>query len=144
MAQHATIHGKNSTPANGQSGTWLPALVDQYGNLQTSEQNLVTGSDTVVGRLWGGMAVRKFLLSATGLPTSWVGPGYLVGIRCITAGTIGGLYDNTSAAGTNFMPIIPFAAAAKEGFCDTSTAVYFDISPYFVVTSGTYVVFGVN
>ena len=94
-------------------------------------------------RLAGGPIAQWYSLTADGLPTGWTGPGIVYGVRCLTAGTLTGLYDASSAAGTNFYGA-GFAAAANTYYpiAGSDTGVLFNVSPFFDITLGTYLVFG--
>jgi hypothetical protein len=67
-------------------------------------------------------------------------------IRCLTAGTITGAYDATSAAGTNLLPSLAMTAGQEVGLCadavlDYNEGVLFDVGLHLVIASGTYEVY---
>jgi len=145
MAQHATIHGKTTTPVNGQSGSWIPVVVDGNGNVGVNMASYISGELPQYGRLAGGAVAQWYNLTATGLPTGWTGGGIIYDIRCLAVGgNITGLYDAASAAGTNFFTtaLAPVANAVTP-LASPGVGVIFNTSPWFVLTGGTWVVFGV-
>lgn len=103
----------------------------------------LTGALTRYNRLAGGAIANWYNLTADGLPTGWVGGGVVYGIRCLTNGTIAGLYDSASAAGTNMVPALALVANQKESLGDVGVGIAFTTSPFFDITGGTYLVFGV-
>jgi hypothetical protein len=101
----------------------------------------------------GGVAVPQFaaelpargyqpyIASATG--TVLAAPGVFGWIRCLTAGTITGLYDAVSATGTNLMPAKAMTANEVFGFldeadCNDDEGALFDVGVHLVLASGTY------
>jgi len=123
-----------------------PYIVDATGTPRIFgwATSLLSGEDQTLGRTFGGMAVEKYSLTGDGVPTGWIGPGRVTSIRCLTNGTIAGLYDNTSAAGTNLMVGQAMTANQVFSLASAGEAVYFDIGPFFDITGGTYIVFGIN
>jgi len=135
------------------SGFWFytddsgPYVFDGTSMTLANAVNVLTqqGRYSQYNRSFGGMAVKKFDLSVDGLPVGWNGPGLITGFRCLTGpGLIVGLYDAASAAGTNLMPGLATAANTYYPLAGPGEAVFFDISPFFDITGGTYEVFGIN
>lgn len=106
---HTTVHGKTSTETNGQSGKWIPLLVNEAGQLAIAE---LAGELAQFNRLAGGSIVNYVDISATGQAVT--GPCIVYGVKSIsgTTPTLVG-YDNTSAAGT---PMITTGTATAETF----------------------------
>lgn len=134
------------------SGFWFytddsgPYVYDGTSMILLNSVNVLTqqGRYSQFNRSFGGMAVKKFDLTADGLPVGWTGPGLITSIRCLTNGTIAGLYDAASAVGTNLMPAFAMTANNVYPLSGAGEAVFFDISPFFDITLGTYEVFGIN
>ena len=102
MGMHATIHGKNSTPANGADGTWQPIKVNAAGQLEIATLN---GELSQFNRLAGGPIVQYAVVTsdATGLNVA-SGPAILYGIVLISAGTMASVYDGVTATGNVLIP----------------------------------------
>lgn len=98
MGQHATIHGKNSTPEHGASGTWIPVSVNDSGQPIIAP---LQGELTQFNRLAGGPIVQYAVVSsdATGLDIA-TGPAVFYGMYCLTVDATGAtVYDSTTATG---------------------------------------------
>lgn len=127
MGMHTTIHGKTSTEVNGQSGKWVPILVNDEGQLSMA---LLEGELTTFNRMAGGAIVKYVDVSADGQAVT--GECIVYGVKCIsgTTPTLVG-YDNTSATGTamistgsataeTFYPLVGLNGAASTGvICNT-------------------------
>lgn len=135
------------------SGFWFytddsgPYAYDGTTMILATNVNLFSGPgrNNQFNRWMTAEAVKKFDLTADGLPVGWVGPGLITSIRCLTGpGAITGLYDAASAVGTNLMPALATAANGTYPLEHIGRPVFFDISPFFDITGGTYEVFGIN
>ncbi len=102
MGMHTTIHGKNSTPANGVDGTWQPIKVNAAGQLEIATLN---GELSQFNRLAGGAVASYTQISTSTTTVVSTGPCILYGINVTTAGTGSTvtLYDNTAASGTKLI-----------------------------------------
>jgi len=102
MGMHTTIHGKNSTPANGADGTWQPIKVNAAGQLEIATLN---GELSQFNRLAAGPIVQYAVVTsdATGLNVA-AGPAILYGVVLIAAGTMANVYDGVTATGNVLIP----------------------------------------
>lgn len=102
MGQHATIHGKNTTPVNGASGSWVPISVTSTGALDLSN---MPGNITGVGRTAGGAIVNYTIITTNTTTVIKSGTAIYAGIVVHTAGTTSTVtvYDNTAASGQTFV-----------------------------------------
>lgn len=107
MGMHSTIHGKNTTPANGASGTWQPVQVNSSGQMVVAP---LSGELTQFNRLAAGSISPYVNLTASGSvsTTPCIVYGYVVTSAMSAAATT--VYDNTSAAGTVLF-VIPASTA---------------------------------
>ena len=95
-----------------------------------------SGSSASLSNLIGPGGGYKYAVTGDGLPTGWTGTGWVYAIRCITAGTVT-LYDNSSAAGTGVITALPMVANDVE-LLNGGAGQYFEVSPWFDITGGTY------
>ena len=104
MGMHTTIHGKNSTPANGADGTWQPIKVNAAGQI---EMAMLNGELSQFNRLAGGPVAQYVNLTADGVVANapCIVYGYIV-TTAVGAGTIT-IYDNASAASGTVLYVIP-------------------------------------
>jgi hypothetical protein len=98
MGMHATIHGKNTTPANGASGTWQPIEVNSAGQLVIAP---LAGELSQFNRLAAGPIAKYAVVTADTVVTA--APAILYGVVLIAAGTMANIYDNASAASGNVL-----------------------------------------
>jgi len=93
MAQHATIHGKNTTAFNGQPGSWLPIRVSDTGDMYIYINSLSPGELSQFNREAGGAIFTHIDAGTTDVAITG-GPWILYGIQCKTAGTFTSLVVN--------------------------------------------------
>lgn len=100
MGLHVTIHGKNETPVNGQSGSWEP-IKSTGGVLQVANMAAEPGMDATLDRTWGGWKALGTYISTATTTVVKNGAGVLhtIVVTETAAGTIT-VYDNTAASGT--------------------------------------------
>ncbi len=100
MGMHVTVHGKNETAFNGQSGSWEP-IKSTGGVLQVANMAAEPGMDTTLDRTWGGWKGLGAYISTATTTTVKSGAGVLhtIVIGETAAGAIT-IYDNTAASGT--------------------------------------------
>jgi hypothetical protein len=113
MGMHTTIHGKNSTPANGASGTWQPISVNASGQLVVAP---LSGELTQFNRLAGGPVAAYANKTATGVVQAapCIVYGYNVTVAMSAAATT--VYDNASAASGTVLFVIPASTAVGQYF----------------------------
>ena len=109
MGMHATIHGKNSTPANGADGTWQPIKVNAAGQI---EMAMLNGELSQFNRLAGGPVAQYVNLTADGVIANapCIVYGYIVTTAMSAAVTT--VYDNASAASGTVLFVIPASQPA--------------------------------
>jgi len=93
MAQHATIHGKNTTAFNGQSGSWLPIRVSDTGDMYVYVNSLSPGQLSQFNRDAGGAIFTQLDAGTTTVAIAG-GPWIIYGVQCKTAGTFTSLTVN--------------------------------------------------
>jgi len=100
MGMHVTLHGKNETPFNGQTGSWEP-LKSTAGVLHVANMAAEPGMDTTLDRTWGGWkGLGSYIATATTtVVKSGAGVLHTIVVGETAAGTIT-VYDNTAASGT--------------------------------------------
>lgn len=111
MGMHVTLHGKNSTPVNGQDGSWQPVKVNASGQLSIA---LLNGELTQFNRLAGGPIAPYVNKTASAVLSAvpCIVYGYVVTVAMSAAATT--VYDNASAASGTVLFVIPASTAVGQ------------------------------
>jgi len=130
----------------GRDGTG-PYIVDATGTPRIAGwmTSVIAGEMALYGRMAGGAIAKGYLVTGNGLPTGWVGGGIVYDIICLIAGgNVSGLYDAASASGTNrFATALVGVANAVTPVASAGVGAIYNVSPYFTITGGTWLVMGV-
>lgn len=110
--------------------------LDTNGNVLVAQGVLLTGENQQFDRLFGGAFAQYAAVGADSLIKT--GPGILYGVLCTGAGTLVGLYDNTSASGTGL--ILPGAMTLNQFVSFGGVGVQFNTGLYADWTSGSFIV----
>jgi len=111
MGMHTTIHGKNTTPVNGQDGSWIPIQTNSAGQLVLAPLN---GELAQFNRTAAGSISPYVNLTADGVVsnTPCIIYGYIVTVAMSAAATT--VYDNASAASGTVLFVIPASTAVGQ------------------------------